>query len=103
LFSELFAADARVVTAVDAAEAENVIRMRSPDLVLLDDIMPGSITGLALLERLNASARVIMVTASDSDANRARGYAAGALDYITKPFDIADVYGRVRRHLPVAV
>jgi len=103
LFSDLFAGDARVVTAVDAAEAEDMIRTRSPDLVLLDDIMPGSITGLALLERLKSSARVIMVTASDSDADRARGYAAGALDYITKPFDIADVYGRVRRHLPVEV
>lgn len=103
LFSELFASDARIVTVVDAIEAEDAIRTRHPDLVLLDDIMPGGITGLALLERLKASARVIMVTASDSDADRARGYAAGALDYITKPFDIADVYGRVRKHLPVAV
>ncbi len=103
LFSELFAGDARVVTAVDAAEAEELIRMRVPDLVLLDDIMPGAITGLTLLERLKSSARVIMVTASDSDADRARGYAAGALDYITKPFDIADVYDRVRKHLTVAL
>ncbi|WP_443750666.1 response regulator [Asticcacaulis solisilvae] len=103
LFSELFAEDARVITAVDAAEAHGMIERHSPDLVLLDDIMPGSITGLTLLERLKASARVIMITASDGEADRARGYAAGALDYITKPFDIGDVYGRVLRHLAVGV
>jgi len=103
LFSELFSGDARIITAVDAAEAQRLIEAYRPDLVLLDDIMPGSITGLALLERLGDTARVIMVTASDSENDRARGYAAGALDYITKPFDIGDVYGRVRKHLAVAV
>ncbi len=102
LFSHLFAEDARVITAVDAAEAQDLIAARRPDLILLDDIMPGSITGLALLERLDG-VRVIMITASDGEADRARGYAAGALDYITKPFDIGDVYGRVRRHLAVEV
>jgi len=103
LLSELFGGDARLITAINADEAYDAIRRHRPSLVLLDDIMPGSITGLTLLERLdpgrNPDVRVIMITASDSPHDQARGHTAGALDYITKPFDIGNVYARVMAHL----
>lgn len=103
LLSDLFMDEARILTAIDADEAQEAITRHRPDLVLLDDIMPGSITGLTLLERLdvrrNPSMRIIMVTASDGEADQARGLAAGALDYITKPFVVTDVYQRVQAHL----
>lgn len=106
LLSDLFADAARLITAINAAEAHDAILRHRPALVLLDDIMPGSITGLTLLERLSLSrpplARIIMITASDSEQDQARGLAAGALDYITKPFDIGDVYARVMTHLIAA-
>ena len=104
LFGSLFAEDARVVFATNADEALDMMRRFPPDVVLLDDIMPGAITGLKLLENLKASRDlnhipIVMITASDGEEHVERGLSAGAAGYITKPFDAVAVVNWVRNLL----
>jgi len=70
-----------------------------PDLVLLDIMMPG-IDGMEVLHRLRttpttANSAVILLTAKNLTEDRVRGLAAGADDYVTKPFAIEELVARV--------
>jgi len=73
----------------------------APEIVILDWEMPGKMDGLAVcrrvkeLERLNP-VHVIMLTARDRQENILGGFAAGADDYMTKPFDENELCARVR-------
>lgn len=105
LFGSLFAEEARLVFAANSDEALHIMRRSPPDLVLLDDIMPGGVTGLTFLENLKGMRDlqhipVVMITASDGEAHVERGLAAGAIGYITKPFDAAVVAKWIRNLLP---
>lgn len=73
------------------------------DLVLLDVMMPG-IDGLETCRRLKAETAwaeipVIFMTALDDVVDKVAGFAAGAVDYITKPLQPEEVLARVRTHL----
>lgn len=70
------------------------------DIVLLDVSMPGT-DGLALcrLLRERLSCPIIFLTARIEDADQIDGFAAGADDYVTKPFSLAVLESRVRAHL----
>jgi len=75
----------------------------SPDLILLDVMMPG-LDGYMVLEHLQAQENtraipVLFVTALDASEDEERGLALGAVDYITKPIRPAVVLARVRTHL----
>ncbi len=77
-----------------------------PDMVLLDILMPG-MDGYEVCERIKAmplGARIpiIFVTLVDATQDKVKGFAIGAADYITKPFDIDEVRARVRTHLELA-
>ena len=74
-----------------------------PDLILLDVMMPG-MDGFETCRRLKASAEtreipVIFMTALDETDDKVRGFTAGAVDYVTKPFQQEEVIARVRTHL----
>lgn len=91
-----------VQEAVDGPQAlEAIARGHVADAVLLDIMLPG-IDGLALLERLRQSGRwdgvpVMMLTAKGDEASVKRALAAGAADYLGKPFDPGDLIERLRR------
>jgi diguanylate cyclase (GGDEF)-like protein len=92
-----------VLIAHDAKAALHLAQSFRPDLVLLDINMPGT-DGLAVTralrsDALTASTSIILLTAKASMDDRLIGLAAGADDYITKPFDLDEVISRVRAAL----
>jgi DNA-binding response OmpR family regulator len=75
----------------------------APDLVLLDIMLPG-LSGFDICARIRenpalAATRVLMLTARGSNADEARGLAAGADAYLTKPFATQELVARVRELL----
>ena len=73
-----------------------------PDIVLLDVMMPGTLNGLDVCRRIKAEpltrhAKVIMLTARVQSADREAGAAAGADDYLMKPFSTLQVLETIYR------
>jgi two-component system, OmpR family, phosphate regulon response regulator PhoB len=96
----------RVLEAADGLQALEAALAARPDLILLDVQMPG-LDGLEVCRRLRADAslagtRIVMLTAAGQDADRARGLAAGADEYLTKPFSPLALFTLVRSLLPEA-
>jgi two-component system, OmpR family, response regulator len=87
----------RVVSARDGEEALDRFAEVSPDLVVLDIMLP-RIDGLEVCKRLRARSTVpiIMLTARDDELDKVVGLELGADDYITKPFSIREFRSRVR-------
>lgn len=82
----------------DGDEMWDMIARASPDLVLLDVMLPGR-SGLDLCRALRAEradTAVIMVTAKGDEADRVRGLDVGADDYLPKPFSRQELLARVR-------
>jgi two-component system OmpR family response regulator len=90
------------VVAVDAGEpALTSAAGRRPDVVLLDRMLP-DMDGLEVLRRLHRempALPVVLVTALDSEQDRAAARAAGAVAYLPKPFGLLDLTETVRRAL----
>jgi diguanylate cyclase (GGDEF)-like protein len=89
--------------ATDAAQALELARTLAFDLVLLDVVMPG-MDGFDALRHLKIDAAtrevpVIFVTSMGEVADEERGFALGAVDYITKPVSAPLVRARVRTHI----
>src|SRR5438270_421132 len=82
--------------ASDGASGLRTARTASPDLILLDLMLPG-MSGFDLCRALRKSSRVpiIMITAKDAEIDKIVGLELGADDYITKPFSIREVLARV--------
>ena len=92
-----------VHVARDGDQALAQARAVEPDLILLDVVMPGP-DGVAVARKLKDDPRtrdvpVIFLTAKSTASDAAVGLAAGADDYIVKPFDPLDLVARVRRGL----
>jgi two-component system OmpR family response regulator len=81
----------------DGAGFEDVVDAYRPDLALLDVQLPGGRDGFALAAALRerSDCAVLMVTARDAVDDRLRGFAAGADDYVVKPFATVEVLARV--------
>lgn len=83
------------ICAFDGKSAADIIESENFDLILLDIMLP-YINGFELLEYCNAlSIPVIFLTAKDELKDKVKGLRAGAEDYITKPFEIAELVARV--------
>jgi len=91
-----------VVKAPDGTEALRLARESRPDLLLLDVSMPGA-DGYSVCRELQADGPsappVIFLTANAHTSARVSGLDAGAVDYITKPFEPAELKARVRAAL----
>ena len=93
----------QVITARDADDALQKLSSERPQMVLLDVIMPGK-NGFSLCRQIRASAElgqtpVILVTSKSQASDRFWGLKQGAVDYVTKPWDPAELLRTVRRHL----
>lgn len=96
-----------VVTESDGEAGIATAIAAPPDLVLLDWMMP-NVTGIDVCEQLRADARtagvpIILLTAKAQEAAVERGFAAGADDYIVKPFSPRELVSRVESLLGQAV
>ncbi|MES2161603.1 MAG: diguanylate cyclase [Pseudomonadota bacterium] len=94
-----------VLFALDGEKALEVALEQQPDLILLDAVMPG-MDGYAVCAALRGSPRlqdipVIFVTALSQPEDETRALEAGAVDFISKPFNVAVVRARVRSQLTI--
>lgn len=111
LLIDALGGDHEIMVALDGPSALDAIAVAiadsaPPHLILLDVMMPG-MDGYQVCERLKADATtaeipVIFLTALDEVGNKARGFEVGAVDYVTKPFEILEVRARVETHLSLA-
>ena len=96
-------ADCEVVTAANGQEGLERARTEKPDLILLDTNMP-VMNGHEMLERLRADAElknipVLMLTARCEPQDIAAASAHGVTDYVTKPFDFAELMAKIQAAL----
>jgi two-component system phosphate regulon response regulator PhoB len=100
-----------VARAFQADEAALMMRNISPDLIILDWMLPGK-SGVQFAKELRANPAtqplpILMLTAKGEEADKVLGLDAGADDYVTKPFSPKELVARVkallRRHTPSVV
>ncbi len=86
-----------VAVAYDGRDALEKAREHSPDLVILDLMLP-YVDGLEVCRQLRrgSSVPILMLTAKDGEQDRVRGLDLGADDYVTKPFSPRELVARVR-------
>lgn len=92
-----------IIPATSGPAALQRIQKKLPDLVLLDLMMP-DMDGLEVCRKLKAAPDteripIIFLTASNEMTHLVQGFEAGAVDYVTKPFNPPELLARVRTHL----
>ncbi|MDD0809382.1 response regulator [Curvibacter sp. RS43] len=89
----------------EAADGKTGLAMAEelqPDLLLLDVMMPGGVDGLEVCRRVKANpnlahAKVILLTARGQSEDRAAGFAAGADEYLVKPFSLLQLIETIHK------
>ena len=92
-----------VALAMGAEAALESVRIRTPDLFLLDVMMPG-VDGFTLARQLRSLSGVgevpiLFISALSDEESKVQAFEAGGVDYITKPFLSREVVARVSSHL----
>lgn len=92
-----------IAAATNGAEALDFARKEAPDLILLDVMLP-DMDGFEVCRRLKKSPEtagipIIFLTARTASEDIVRGFDAGGVDYVVKPFRSAELKARVRTHL----
>jgi two-component system, sensor histidine kinase and response regulator len=103
VLSDILRGDYTVHAAKNGEKALAAVSRSTPDLILLDIMMPG-IDGYEVCRRIKTREQtqdipVIFITALSDAADETKGLELGAIDYITKPFTPAIVKARVKNHL----
>lgn len=89
-----------VICAFDGREACNQFDAASFHLVLLDLMIP-EISGMGVMQHIreNSFVPIIIISAKDTESDKALGLGLGADDYITKPFSVVEVLARIKANL----
>ena len=107
ILNELLSGEYRVRVAFDGESAIRIARASSPDIILLDIMMPG-MDGFETCQRLKADREtsrvpVMFLTAKNDPESEERGLAVGAIDYLQKPFLPGIVKARIANHLELKI
>ncbi|AFQ45406.1 HD-GYP domain-containing protein [Desulfosporosinus meridiei] len=97
--------DYELIIAINGVEAVELLEGQKPDLILLDIMMP-EMDGYEVLRTIKRSADlenipVILLSAITDSDSKTKGFLLGAVDYVTKPFEIVEVKARVRTQLKI--
>ncbi len=86
-----------VITGADGLDAVRLVQEESPDLVVLDVMMP-NMDGLTACARIRefSDVPIILLTAKTDDMDKLMGFDHGTDDYLTKPFNILELKARIR-------
>ena len=97
----IFGKHFRVHEARSSEEALRKVKEETPDIVLLDILMPGAdgLETLKQIKKINPEGQVIMLTALNTARTAFTAKETGAFDYVTKPFDVDELRLRVDRAL----
>lgn len=93
----------KILKAFDGEEALDIIKTESPDLVLLDVMIP-KLDGFTLCKMIKSdktmdSTQIIMITSKKMEEDILKGFENGAIDYISKPFSNKVLLARIKAHL----
>ena len=107
ILTKVLGQDYKIVTTQCGETALKTAESSPPDLILLDVMMP-EMDGYEMCAHLKKNPRtkdipVIFLTAMDEVQNRKKGFQLGAVDYITKPFDLLELQAKVKTHLSLLV
>jgi len=95
--------DYEVIVAINGLDAIKLLKDQKPDLILLDIIMP-EMDGYDVLKTIKKNSElehipVILLSAITDSGSKTKGFSLGAVDYVTKPFEIVEVKARVKTQL----
>jgi sigma-B regulation protein RsbU (phosphoserine phosphatase) len=95
------------IPAYSGVECRELAAARKPDIILLDIVMPGE-NGFETCEKLKQDPEttdipIIFISSMGDVDTKVKGLSIGAVDYITKPFEIAEVQTRIRLHLRLSM
>ena len=104
---EALGSEYEVIVAMDGESALEAVDSDPPDIILLDIMMP-EMDGYKVCSRLKSYSKtrnipIIFLTAMSETQNKTKGFELGAVDYITKPFEISEVKARVKTHLALTL
>ena len=94
-----------IIVAINGLDAIELLKDQKPDLILLDIIMP-VMDGYDVLKMIKKNPElrhipVILLSAITDSVSKTKGFSLGAVDYVTKPFEIVEVKARVKTQLRI--
>lgn len=97
--------DYELIVAINGVEAIEILEEQKPDLILLDIMMP-EMDGYEVLKNIKKNPDlehipVILLSAITDSDSKTKGFSLGAVDYVTKPFEIVEVKARVKTQLRI--
>ncbi len=99
---EALGSEYEVSVAMDGMSALETVNDDPPDMILLDIMMP-DMDGYEFCRRIKSNPKtggipIVFITSMSEIQNKTKGFELGAVDYITKPFDVLEVKARVKTH-----
>lgn len=91
----------QVIVSEDGEHAVELVQEHSPDLMILDIMLPGK-SGYDICKEVRAlkyTFPIIMLTAKDQEVDKVKGLNLGADDYLTKPFGVKELLARIQARL----
>lgn len=106
IVSAFTAPNYEVISAADGKEGVDLVKKAKPEIVLLDIMMPG-MDGFSVAQELKKDPStkdipIIFITALDALKDKLKAFEAGAVDFVTKPFNHKELIARVRTHVELA-